>query len=52
MRQLLSEAETPLDSKLAAKALKGAKRDEVEELLQTLAALGHARALGAGHYAA
>lgn len=38
--------------KLAAKAFKGAKRQEVQQVLETLVAFGEARALSGGRFAA
>jgi hypothetical protein len=42
----------PTDGKTLAKTFKGAKSERVGEILETLASLGRARAIGAGKYAA
>ncbi|MCB2056271.1 MAG: class I SAM-dependent DNA methyltransferase, partial [Geminicoccaceae bacterium] len=50
VRRLLA-AGRPVDADLAGSAFKRAKRARVEEVLQTLAAMGQARPLGGGRYA-
>jgi len=51
VRQILAAGEA-LDVKSAAKRFRGAKRDRLEEVLQTLVAMGAARSLGGGRYVA
>lgn len=50
LARLLEQAGEPIDVKVAAKSFKGAKRERVAELLQTLVALGQARALPGERY--
>jgi hypothetical protein len=45
LTRLLDQTGEPIDVKFAARSFKGAKRERVQELLQTLVALGQARAL-------
>jgi hypothetical protein len=42
----------PTDAATLAKGFKGAKADRVEDILETLASLGQARALGGNRYVA
>lgn len=46
------EASFSAEVKLAAKAFKGAKRQDVQQVLETLVAFGEARAVGGGRFAA
>ena len=50
VRRLLSTGHT-IEVKTAAKSFKGARKDRLEEVLQTLVAFGEARSLGQGRYA-
>jgi hypothetical protein len=52
LKRLLDSSTQPIDVNIAARTFKGAKRDRVEELLQTLVALGQARALPGARFAA
>jgi hypothetical protein len=49
VKSMLAAAEGAIDAKVAAKAFKGAKRQDVEQVLQTLAAFGETRNLREGH---
>jgi hypothetical protein len=49
---MLAQAEGPIDAGLATKVFKGAKRQDVQQVLETLVAFGEARALGGGRFAA
>ena len=50
LTRLLDETAQPIELRQATKRFKGAKSERVEELLQTLVALGRARALPGRHY--
>jgi hypothetical protein len=52
VKAMLAEAEGAIDAGLAAKAFKGAKRQDVQQVLETLVAFGEARAVGGGRFAA
>lgn len=52
VKAMLAGAEGAIDAKLAAKAFKGAKRQEIEQVLETLVAFGEAQSLGDGRFAA
>lgn len=52
VRAALTSFATPADAAMLAKIFKGAKTDRVEDILETLASLGQARALPAGKYVA
>lgn len=51
VKALLSETESAIHVKDAAKAFEGAKRQDVEQVLETLVAFGEARSLGEGRFA-
>lgn len=50
LARLLDETAQPIEVRQAARSFKGTKRERVEELLQTLVALGQARALPGRRY--
>jgi hypothetical protein len=52
VKAMLAQAEGPIDAGLATKVFKGAKRQDVQQVLETLVAFGEARALGGGRFAA
>ncbi len=51
VKALLSATEGAVDVKAAARAFTGAKRQDVEQVLETLVAFGEARSLGEGRFA-
>lgn len=52
LQQLLASADGAIDVRLATKGFRGVRREEVDEHLQTLVAMGQARRVGEGRYAA
>ena len=52
VKALLAETGGAIDVKLAAKGFKGAKRGELQQVLETLVAFGEGRQLGGGRFAA
>lgn len=51
VKALLSATEGAVDVKAAARAFTGAKRQDMEQVLETLVAFGEARSLGEGRFA-
>jgi hypothetical protein len=51
VKAMLAETEGSFDAGLAAKAFKGAKRQDVQQVLETLVAFGEATAVGRGRFA-
>ena len=52
VRTALTAFAAPADAATLAKTFKGAKADRIEDILETLASLGHARALRGERYVA